>query len=264
MKRAAMLLLPLVVLAGCTSTPIFRLSPVEPDTRWLAGQQVVQRDSGGVKTVISFERTLGRYLIFDVVVRNQSGATILVDPEAFQYTFEGTVRGKRHVVDVPVSAVSPEAAIADLDRAFGVVESDYQAYSTLESVGNVLSAVTELGTTDSKGDHERHGEKHDEDEAEIASLRADVAHDRALSSLFDLRNYWASRALRITHLRPGQSVGGKLALETGSLARLTEPEYPGTADIRADPKPDPARVTLTLLCPAATGAAPIEFRVTRL
>ena len=106
MRTIACLLL-CAAAAGCRPAPVYQVTPLDADAPWRQGRQVVWRDSGGVSMAVSFERTGGGHLVFDVAIGNHTDSTVRVDLSDARGTFVAEwidpVEGGRRETD-PVEA----------------------------------------------------------------------------------------------------------------------------------------------------------------
>lgn len=261
MKRLATLLLALTA-AGCGPAPVYRLSPMDADPRWLHGRPAMHRDSAGIETAIVFDRSVGGVLLFDVTIANHSDTAWLAGPEGFGYQLE-LPRGRmpKRLAE-PVQALDPEETLARIDQWIAQEDARYAnalgasvAFGMLDLIADVVS------NEDERHDHDEHCDRHDDDER----VRRDATHEAAMRRLEALREYWATHALRRTHVPAGGSVSGKVAVPARSLDALTATLDQGEADItRPREGPDRPSVVLTLRVPADSTAHGIAYRVLRM
>jgi len=209
-----------VLAAGCAPEPVFHLTARDSDARWRQGRQWVRHESGGVSLVASFDRTLGGCLVFDVLVVNRSDSPILIEPEAFNFTLASSGRELRAALRHPYPAVDPEAQLARIDKYLSAIEAGHATGRVLDAIGGLGNAVLEVAEAGTRTEADQERDAQLDLERACERHEADEAHESAIATLSQARDYWASRALRRTQLDPRQSVRGKIALPTGPMGRL--------------------------------------------
>jgi hypothetical protein len=231
---------------------VYQVTPLDADAPWRKGRQVVSRDSGGVSLAVSFERSRGGYLAFDVAIVNYTGSTIRVDPRDFHYTLELTPAVPGHDPRVRYTAMDPEAEILRIDRRASTQRAQHEARATFDVVTDLVEVVADLsepGPQDS--DEAGRGAVESDAESEVRFFE-DASHERTLRDLARERRYWASRALRRTHLAHAEAIAGTLSLPGAPIRRAREGDFRGGNRL-SRPAGWPAAVECTLTLHARVG-----------
>lgn len=263
MNKALVLLLVLLA-AGCRPATVYQLTTREPDARWHQGRQLIRREADGVSMVASFDRTWGRYLVFEVVIINHSDSTIMVEPRAFSYSVAAENGAIPDKLARPVAAVDPESELAQLDKWASAQQSSHEMNSMMNALGEVLDVAADIAEAGSRTDEEKSLDAQQDLGRAVERQNERQDHAATMTNLAVLRDYWASRALRRTELEPRQSIGGKIALPTNVLWKLEARHRSerGTGLWRTGP--DGFNVLLRLDCPLGAARQVVEFDVRKL
>ena len=266
MRKLAYLAI-ILLAAGCGQDPVLQLTSRDPDARWLQGQQVIRRESDGVSVVASFSRSWGGHLIFDIMVANRSDSTLLIEPQQFNYTLASTRDGLRPAFRKPHAAGDPEVELARLDKHASEMESSHATSTMLNAFTDLADMVADLAETGSRTEAEEDRDAQLDLERAIERHQADEDHESTMASLSQRRESLATRALRRTHLGPGEWVSGKIALPVASIPRLlARPVRSGSITDFIDRSalaPDDT-LTLILHLPIGAGTEGMEYVVRKL
>lgn len=225
MRRAAMVLALVPLLAGCAASPVFRVTSLDPRARWMQGQAVVRRDAGGIGWSARFQRNRAGQLVFDVAVRNRSADHIVVDPTGFFFTL-ATAQGAAEAGAEPTwAARDPEAMLERLDLLDANAEAAGRTQFMLDAVGGALEAVDDLGQAGRRTEAEqRRDDEEDRENREASAIeRRERAEQR--EGLARVRDEWAYGALRRTTLAPGESVAGWIVFDAQPVAKFVDRAY---------------------------------------
>src|SRR6266487_563556 len=208
-----------ILAVGCASTAMFELAPRDGDGRWLAGQQWLERGSGGAAIAVSFERIWLDRVLFDVSVTNRSDSTIHIDPRDFSYTLTSQGGELPARLRRPFAAIDPECELAGLDQQMAQQASSHGVTELMNAVVGVVDLVDDLAeagrrTREAQDQHDR-----EQRERETQSHREQEDFATSMASLSQVRDRLASSALRRTDLLPGQSICGKISLPAGPVRR---------------------------------------------
>lgn len=225
----------LLVFTGCESLPpepVYQLSPVSADTKWLNGQQLVQNIDDSVEIVMAFDRYADGNLIFDMQIANYSSKPVLVAPETF-YRVAARQLGRDTLGTA--YAINPESQILAVDLQMSAEKSRYtekqnsQAFgATLDLIGMFGSLVGDIvsgGKPKTEEEKERR-RLQDETDANRRALRKQqeqldrIEHQNQIASLSDARVVLERLPVRKTTLNSGMSLSGKVAFPPSRRATL--------------------------------------------
>lgn len=231
----------LLAFAGCASIPpepVYQLSPVSEDTKWLNGQQLVQNIDDSVEIVIAFDRYAEGNLIFDMQIANYSSKPVLVAPETF-YAVAARQLGRDTLGTA--YAINPESQILAVDLQMSAEKSRYtekqnsQAFgATLDLIGMFGSLVGDIvGSGKPKTEEEKERrQRQDETDANRRALRKQqeqlerIEHQNQIASLSDARVALERLPVRKTTLNSGMSLSGKVAFPPSRRATLLTFVFP--------------------------------------
>lgn len=267
MKMAACLLLLLPALvAGCAPASLVGVSSLDPMARWRQDRQLETHEAGGVSFAATFERDLGDYLVFEVVVANRSDSLVTVEPTEFFFTL---ARSPGDTLDDARPRHAPadlQQVLARVDRLVAREESSYNRRSVLEFIGFVADAVLSKPEDGCCCEERERREREEQLEREAGWRQRAERHESKVADLGQLRDRWQARALHRTRLGPWESVTGVVALPARPVREFLESWSSGERRVgvigsttwRGAPIEE---CTLTLHGPAAvTGRGP-RFRV---
>ncbi len=209
--------------ASCFSPmPVYRLTPVSTNSRWLNGQEVVSREDSVVDVALSFSHTYQGELVFEVEVENLSGDTILVAPEQCYAIPLKRDQDTATANDHPTfRAQNPEHRIESVDVR---KSRELASYKTANAVDAVVSLVGLVGNIASiggeKSDEQREQERQWEERQASDRIERDISHANVIRQLEDERRIWDTAALRKATLLPGEVIRGEVHLPTDANAKL--------------------------------------------
>lgn len=254
----------ILIISACSPAPVYHLTSRDTDVAWYHGQQLVRREAGGITLVVSFHRSWNSFLVFDVEIINRSDSTILVEPEKFHHRLSMKSGDATVGLTQKFAAINPEGQLALLDKASASEEARHQTMVALETIAEVADLVGDVAASG-----ERTAEEEDRDERrdfERAASRhmEDVEYENTITNLSDLREYWATHALRKTHVGPRQSVGGKVAMAAYGVTAFMKGELSNRATTKLrSSKPRPEYV-LTMVFPVGDTTHAVEYVVRKL
>ena len=260
MRPAALVILALL-LTGCMTVPVYRLTSFDPGARWSHGRQWVVHDSGGVSVEVSYDRCWSQYVLFHVVVTNFTDTMLRVDPAQFTYEVAGErEHAKRRSRRYP--AVDLEEAIHRLDQLAASQQGAHATFGFLGLLSGAADLVNDIAESGKRTEEEQRQD--DAEDAEREALRQDEQSEfeSRMYSLEQERDRWATSALRKTDLAPGESVGGKLLLAAAPVQREVDTiDYARRTGGRKEWEKKPPAARLSLFTPAHLGGERLEFSV---
>ena len=216
MKNLYSLFLLSLIFTACTPLRVVRLEPDTNETTFRYGEKVVTEETAGAKVDISYYDASPRFIVFNLEVENTGTEPFDFDPVNCLLVPDAG----------PVSqAIDPEIQLLSMDIK---TIQDQKVSRTLAWVGAgvlVAGVAVELANGNSNGDFVA--------ESYFASDLALTSVENLAFSLIDVkaerdyirnavpfddeipvpsnRYFWLDHALRITTVKPGQKVYGKIA-----------------------------------------------------
>lgn len=232
MKRLYFLLLLIFLGTACAPIRVVRLEPAEPESssRLLYGNAVLSQWTTDARVDLSYYDTSNDYLIFHLEIENQSRQAFDFNPaEITLNTNLGEIR----------RAIDPEVQLLSMDLDHARQRSNQRAMTwvsgSLAVLGTVASIVAETADNPTVAD----------DNALIADVSFDLAESLTFININtnnqiiryqmlpqeeipapDSRFFWLDHSLRITTVRPGETVMGKVAFPRADKANFFTVEVP--------------------------------------
>jgi hypothetical protein len=232
MKTLYLLLLFICLGSACSPIHVVRLEPAEPESssRLLYGNAVISQWLGDVRVDVNYYDASNDYLIFNLEIENQSDAAFDFNPAEITLSTD---------LGDTQSAIDPELQLLSMDL------DDARRRQNQRTMGWVSGSLLVLGTAASII-----SETADRPEVAIDNaIIADASFDLAQSLTFltidannrsiryqlppeeeiptpDSRFFWLDHSLRVTTVRPGEVVMGKIAFRRVDKATRFTVEVP--------------------------------------
>ncbi|MEL6143050.1 MAG: hypothetical protein AAFU67_15705 [Bacteroidota bacterium] len=222
------LLFLLLLVYSCAPIRVVRVSPAtEADIdRYLYGNAVQHQEAQGVAVDVSYYDASREFLVFNLEIENQTETSFDFDPAGITLLTDD---------DIPIRAVNPEVKLLSMDMQAAKKESNSRTMAWIGS-GILVASTVALALSGSDA-----SESLAEDVAvNVATEMGFTLADALVFQVIDGNNnnpdrvipisgempppenrfFWLDYAMRITTVRPGERVIGKVAFPRSDLAKF--------------------------------------------
>jgi hypothetical protein len=225
MKRNFTLLLVFlsVLLSGCfvNRQPVFNLSPVDNNSKWLMGREYTKKEINDVLVELAFQDQEDNSIYFFVNIFNYSSGEILIDPEEF---YVQVIKSEADTSEtLKITAADPEKMINSLKNEVEKEKASFQSYSGTSAFVSLLDLVGDIALDSKRTPEEKAEDSWKDEEREMQYERRKYSYEDRISSLHDKRLELEDTAVRKSHLLPGEKISGRVyfpLIRNASLLRL--------------------------------------------
>ncbi len=190
----------LVFLSSCFSpSPILRLNPLEEDTKWNYGREVVHQSKGDFEISIAYEGFDKENIIFDVAIANYSEEEVLISPNQIFMTDNND--------EWLGNAINPEQAIFELDTKISRNEANAKNAGVAAGV-LLVGLVVADAIIESNDDNDDSDWCDDDGDFYFFSGGGNSAPP--LPPIIEQRSFLTDYTLRKTHVESNRVVSGKV------------------------------------------------------
>ena len=201
-----------LILYSCVSPrPITRLQAVDKDKTWLFGSETVTKEQDSMKVSMTFKRSYGEKLIFDLKVSNRSQEDILISPEVFFYESMNRNSSKKSQRKY---AFNPEYEILKLDKSVSRAEAAETNQAIAGLVVGLAGAALDVAASVSDNTNSKPETEEEKSLRRIENKMDDEMtrerYENTFSTLEKRRKYWENKSLRKTTLKSKKSIKGQV------------------------------------------------------
>ncbi len=178
---------------SCSPSQIFIISTSDSNFDFYQGKQLVAKDNGKIKVQLNFEGQENGYFTFYSYFKNLGEDKILINPTDLQMVTNTSRK---------LNALNPESEIHKLIEEKKKLDESHSMGSCL----NCLSGSFSVAASVVEGDHEAASETIDDMTEQMKSDNENYEYKSEL--LMEAKLFWQNEMLRITHLYPGDEIGG--------------------------------------------------------
>lgn len=198
------------LLNSCASIPVATMQPINTETTYNWGKEVVSMNKNEVYINVAFLRSTDAYFLFEIELQNASGKTILASPETFFY--QVMLADTLEPLGNRFPAVNPEIKLLEINKAEARENADSKTSYLLEFTSAVTNTVSDLSNIN----EQRTQEEIDKEEEEREERRNDyemeeIERSLTFQSLNEKRDFWQNKVFRKTHIPHGYSLKGQVA-----------------------------------------------------
>ncbi len=217
---------------SCSTTSVMRLRPVEQESVFDGGKQIVKQEKDGIKIVASYDGFFEKYMVFDVEVFNNTNQPMTISPKDF--TFIPLDENKQNLVSADgkylysYQGIEPQQQINYVQQEIANQEAKIKRariVNTFLFVGGIVAVIASSG---------RHSESAwrtaqvAETVVQVAQVKRIIDHTNYYSKMDQLNRegqVWSQDNFRTSTLQPGQSMRGGVFLEANPRAKFVQISY---------------------------------------
>jgi hypothetical protein len=220
------------LLFSCATTNIMLLRPVEQESVFDGGKQIVKQEKDGLKIVASYDGRFEKYMVFDVEVFNNTNQPLTISPKDF--TFIPLDENKQNLVSVDgkyiysYQGIEPQQEINYIQHEIANQEAKIKrarVVNTILFVGGIVALIAgSSGRSESAWRTAQLGET----VVQVAQVKRIIDHTNYYSKMDKLNRegkVWSQENFRTSVLQPGQSMRGGVFLESNSRAKFVQLSY---------------------------------------
>lgn len=230
-----MIILFFLFLSACASKSVMRLKPIEQESIFDGGKEIVKQEREDVKIVASYDGQYQKYMIFDVEVFNKTSQPLTVSPKDFLFTpldeNKQAIRSLDGKYEYVYEGVEPQEQMNLIRREMAFQESKIKrarVVNTVLFVGGIAALIASSGRySESAWKTARVAET----VVQVAQVKRVIDHGNFYSRMNKLEHdgkMWQRENFRTTTLLPGTSIRGGVFLEANSQAKFVQLSYRGT------------------------------------
>jgi hypothetical protein len=197
------------------------LSPEVEWTSWLLGREYAGLPVDSFEVVIAFDRTIGKSIVFDIEITNNSSKSILVSPEEFYYIPMRSLDDRDS--SLQIFAFNPENELLEIDKKVSRENASYASATATDAIFAVLELAEDIAAPN-QGDLDE--EIQEGVAREINRNEQEQTHHARVTNLSDLRAEWEMQALRKTTVDPDYQIRGRLHFPVTKNARFLRLSIP--------------------------------------
>ena len=219
-------------MTSCSTTSIMRLRPVEQESIWDGGKQIVKKEKDGLKVVVAYDGRFEKYMVFDVEVFNNTSQPLTISPKDF--TFMPLDENKQNLVSedgkytYSYQGIEPQQQINYIAHEMATQETKIKrarVVNTFLFVGGIVALIAgSSGHSENAWRTARLGEA----VVQVAQIKRVIDHTNYYSKMDKLNRegqVWSQENFRTSTLQPGQSMRGGVFLEANPRAKFVQLSY---------------------------------------
>ncbi len=220
------------IIFSCSTTGVMRLRPVEQESIWESGKQIVKQEKEGIKVVASYDGRFEKYVVFDVEVFNNTNEPLMVSPKSF--TFIPLDENKQNLVskdgiyNYSYQGIEPQQQINYIEHEIANQEAKIKRARVVNTVlffGGIASLIAgSSGRSESAWRAAQLGET----VVQVAQVKRVIDHGNYYSRMDKLNKegrVWSQENFRTSTILPGQSLRGGVFLESNYRAKFVQLTY---------------------------------------
>lgn len=220
------------IIFSCSTTSVMRLRPVEQESIWESGKQIVKQEKEGIKVVASYDGRFEKYVVFDVEVFNNTNQPLMVSPKDF--TFIPLDENKQNIVSedgryiYSYQGIEPQQQINYIEHEMANQEAKIKrarVVNTALFVGGIAALIAgSSGRSESAWRTAQLGET----VVQVAQVKRVIDYGNYYSKMDKLNRegtVWSQENFRTSTILPGQSLRGGVFLESNYRAKFVQLTY---------------------------------------
>jgi hypothetical protein len=220
------------LLFSCSTTNVMRLRPVDQESVFNNGKQIVKQEKAGVKIVASYDGQFEKYIVFDVEVFNNTNQPITVSPRDF--TFNPLDENKQNLIsedgrfEYSYQGIEPQQQINYVQHEMANQEAKIKRARVVNTVLFVGGIVALIAGSSGRSEGFWRTAQLGETVVQVAQVKRIIDHTNYYSKMDRLNRegqVWSQENFRTSILQPGQSMRGGVFLESNSRARFVKLSY---------------------------------------
>ncbi len=135
------------------SQPVTRLTPEAPEGHFEMGREYIALENDHVRVELGFDGFFEGFMVFDVVVFNDTGDSLFLDPSGFHYLLLESADADSSLLP-PFKAVHPERILQHYDQAMetcSTVKSINSIFGFIETGIGILASASSFLATENPG-----------------------------------------------------------------------------------------------------------------
>lgn len=220
------------MILSCSTMSVMRLRPIDQESVWDGGKQIVKQEKEGVKVVASYDGRFEKYMVFDVEVFNNTNQPLTLSPKDF--TFIPLDENKQNLVSedgkyiYSYQGIEPQQQINYVQHEMANQETKIKrarVVNTILFVGGIVALIAgSSGRSESAWRTAQLGET----VVQVAQVKRIIDHGNYYSKMDKLNRegrVWSQENFRTSTLLPGQSLRGGVFLESNYRAKFVQLTY---------------------------------------
>ncbi|WP_196891808.1 hypothetical protein [Aureivirga marina] len=213
-KICYLLLLSIIATSCYAPLAVSKLEPLpNQEKKWHHGKEIIKNEHSDISVQCMYYKSVEKNLIFEVEITNNTGKSILIDPNKFYYT---SYKKDTVILNQFVHAKDPELEILKIDKKLSKNHAN-EKNRVVNGILNTTLQATVQGIANSATKEETE-KKLDENEEDLEDDRKYYMERHA--TLSDQRSYWETMLIRKTDLPSGYTMRGYVIFTRNHLANF--------------------------------------------
>lgn len=220
------------MILSCSTMSVMRLRPVEQESIWDGGKQIVKQEKEGLKVVASYDGRFEKYMVFDVEVFNNTNQPLTLSPKDF--TFIPLDENKQNLVSedgkyiYSYQGIEPQQQINYVQHEMANQETKIKRARVVNTILFVGGIVALIAGSSGRSESAWRAAQLGETIVQVAQVKRIIDHGNYYSKMDKLNRegrVWSQENFRTSTLLPGQSLRGGVFLESNYRAKFVQLTY---------------------------------------
>lgn len=221
---------------SCSSLNFIKLRPIEQESIFADGKEIVKKEDNGLKIVASYDGNYHEYMVFDVEVFNNTDSAITISPKDFR-AFPLDAEKQNLLSDngqsiIQYEGIEPSEEINVVQQKMDYQEKKLKRAKTVNTILFVGGLFTMLASSSSHKNGERFWRSANVDIGQtmlnVSQIKRIADHEEFYSKMNKLEheyNTWSNEGFRATTLAPHTSIRGGVFIEANTQAKFVQINY---------------------------------------
>ena len=220
------------IILSCATTNVMRLRPVEQESFYDGGRQIVKQEREGVKIVASYDGKFEKYMVFDVEVFNNTNHSLTISPRDF--TFVPLDENKQNLRSIDgkytfsYEGIEPQQQVNYIQHEVANQEAKIKRARVVNTVLFIGGIAALIAGSSGRSEIAWRTAQLGETVVQVAQVKRVIDHGNYYSKMDKLHRegqVWSQENFRTSTLQPGQSMRGGVFLESNSKAKFVQLTY---------------------------------------
>jgi hypothetical protein len=211
---------------------VMHLNPVEQESIWDSGKQIVKQEKEGVKVVVSYNGRFDKYMVFDVEVFNNTNQPLSISPTDF--TLFPLDENRQNFVSKDGKyirsshGIEPQQQIKYLVHAIANQEAKIRRASVLNTVLLMGGIAALIAGSSQRSESGFLAAQMGETVVQITQIKRIIDHGNYMAKIDQINRagkMWSQENFKTSTLLPGQSLRVGVFCESNQQAKFVQFTY---------------------------------------